>query len=141
MASLALFLLGAATAFDLRTGKIPNRLIALGYVIGAIAQIHSPPEAFYHLVYAVATILLLYPLFLIRGFGAGDIKLFSALSLYCAPAFLAQVMMYSLFAGAGISAGRLLWCRARKREMETHYIHYTVCILLAYLYRLIQEAG
>lgn len=139
--SLALLLLGTATVFDLRTGKVPNQLIIAGFVIGAIVQIRSPEDGVRYLAIATATVGILYPLFLIKGLGAGDIKLFSALSLYCTPLFLAEVMVYSLFAGAGISAGRLLLSRVRKRDMETHYIHYTVCILLAYVVKAVQEAS
>ena len=138
MVSLALFLLGAATFFDLRTGKVPNQLIVAGYLIGGIVRIHSIQDAIGCAGTAVLTIAILYPLFLIKGLGAGDIKLFSALSVYCPPVFLAEVMVGSLFVGAGIAVWRLLLQKIKRRDLETHYLHYTVCILAAFVMELLR---
>ena len=135
---VVLLLTGIAMWSDLRTKKVPNRLILAGYLTGAILLINAPPDRLDGLPDIVVRfvwraawpILLLYPLFLLRGLGAGDIKLFSVLSVFYPCSILTQIMVYSLFIGAGISICHILVCRIT-RTKRRKYIHYTVCIFFA----------
>ena len=128
-----LLVLGAAVYFDLTREKVPNRLIITGYIAGAIFNIHAPPDIIHYLISIIWPILLLYPLFLIRGLGAGDIKLFSVLSIFTSSAVLIQVMILSLFVGTGVFALRWLACSCRTGKQPPAYIHYTLAILAAYV--------
>ncbi|MBQ9631489.1 MAG: prepilin peptidase [Lachnospiraceae bacterium] len=136
---IVLLLLGAAVLSDLKTEKVPNRLILAGYALGALYRIHAPPELAYFVWDIVYPIALLYPLYLARGLGAGDIKLFSVLSVFYPFSILIQIMIFSLYVGAGQAACRLAYARVFHKEYK-NYIHYTICILLAYLIYLMQEA-
>lgn len=139
-AMMILTLLIAAVYFDLKTDKVPNELIVLGYLIGALTQIHAPPDVRQFIVSVVWPIALLYPLFLIRGLGAGDIKLFSVLSVFYSPAILMQIMIFSLFIGAAVCFCNWIVCQFVTRTITKSYIHYTVCILFSFLFQFIWEA-
>ena len=134
---MVLILLGSAMLSDLKTEKVPNGLILVGDVAGFVCRVHSPPDVLSALWDVFWPILLLYPLFLIKGLGAGDIKLFSVLSVFYHFSILTQIMILSLYVGAGIIALRLIYTRVFHTKFE-RYIHYTVCILAAYLIVLTQ---
>ena len=135
---IIIVLLGLAVFSDLKTEKVPNGLIICGYAIGAFLCVHSPLGLCSFLWSIIWPILLLYPLFLIRGLGAGDIKLFSVLSVFFHYSILLQIMIYSLYVGAGICILRLAYSRVFQKKLN-NYIHYTVCILAAYLIIFTQE--
>ena len=133
LAYIVLLLAGAAMACDLREGKVPNQLILAGYLIGAVTQIRAPMDIPRCLVSLIWPVLALYPLFLLRALGAGDIKLFSVLSVFYPHTMILQIMLDSLVIGAGMSVVGLLTCRLNN-ERQVKYIHYTVCIFFAYVF-------
>ncbi len=129
---LSTALLGVAVVTDLRTEKVPNQWIVAGYVIGAICRVRGLEDLLRMFIDILWPIILLYPLFLVRGLGAGDIKLFSVLSIFYSFSTMIQIMIISLYIGAGIIAVRFVYARLFQKSFQ-HYIHYTVCILAAYI--------
>ena len=111
-------LLTVATLFDARDYKIPNQLIALGYVAGLfinVAQYHLAGTLIF--IFNITwPILLLYLLYLVGGLGAGDIKLFSVMAPMVGAGMTENVMILSLFLAAAVAVGL---CIYEKRIYET----------------------
>lgn len=135
---ITLTLLAAAVFFDLKTTKVPNPLIIAGYITGALLRIRAPEDALQCLADILWPIIILYPLFLMRGLGAGDIKLFSVLSILYPFSILIQIMILSLYVGAGLIISRKIYERLSERSYK-NFIHYTLCILIAYCILLLRE--
>lgn len=73
-----------AAIFDLRLRRIPNQLVLMGYLWGLAYRIDCDglKGSFIFGARVLWPICLLYILFLLRGIGAGDIKLFSVISAF-----------------------------------------------------------
>ncbi len=105
-----LFLSLLAYMFDLREGRVPNILIISGYTTGFIYAICEKgasgiPEAIISLAWPI---LLLYVLFRIRALGAGDIKLFSVISLFLDHHHMLTIIFASFVIGAVFGGYRLI---------------------------------
>lgn len=162
---IASVLLILASIYDKRTGKIPNVLILWGYLIGIFFQvlINGPPGVVHFLIKAGMPIIGLYLLFFINALGAGDVKLISVTSVYLDGRFTISLILTSFFIGAGISCLRILKNKdffdrmhcftayigkslKTKRILKystlnkgSSYIHFSVCILFAYIYLLLRR--
>ncbi len=115
---VVLFLSIFAYIFDLGDGKVPNALIIIGYTSGFIYAISKKgasgiPEAIISLVWPI---LLLYILFRIRALGAGDIKMFSVISLFLDHHQMLMIIYLSFITGAVFGAVRLI----RNRQILAH---------------------
>ena len=128
-----LIILCIAVWFDLKTDKVPNWLILVGYGAGALFRIGQAADIPVYLERMALPIVILYPLFLIRGLGAGDIKLFSVISIFFVHGALFKIMLYSLFIGGAICIVNKVLSKAIQGVEAKRYIHYTVCILAGYL--------
>lgn len=108
----ASLLLAAACWTDLRTMRIPNRLNVAFAVGGIVYQLAC--FGYRGLVFAifgaVAGIVPLYVLFLLRGMGGGDVKWFGAFGTWMGALTTLRLMMYAIVA-AGVIAGVLLLMR------------------------------
>jgi prepilin peptidase CpaA len=98
----ALALAAAAAVRDLQTRRIPNGLVlagaASGLALGAWSSGGSGlVEAF---LGGLAGFLVFLPFFLLRGMGAGDVKLMGALGTCLGPLAILQVALAAAFAGA-----------------------------------------
>lgn len=73
-------LLISACVVDLRTRRIPNLLVGFGMCLGfGLAWSATGPAGLWFALKGVATgFALFFPLFLLRAFGAGDVKLMMA---------------------------------------------------------------
>ena len=83
MAEIAMAgILSAASYFDWRTEKIPNRLILLGLlpVTGALFQCRGLQEMCWRLLSMGLVLLVCWPFYLMRGLGAGDLKLLALIA-------------------------------------------------------------
>ncbi|HXG92281.1 MAG TPA: prepilin peptidase [Blastocatellia bacterium] len=121
--ALILLSVTAAGLFDLRWRRIPNWLVLA--TIAASLIWHGLTGGLSGLWMSVAGLLvgtaILFPLFLMRGMGAGDVKLFGALgaavtfkhvlTLFVLSAIIAGVMavVRVLFARAIVSTAANLW--------------------------------
>lgn len=102
-------LLIIAALSDSRNSRIPNRLIVIGYCCGLTYCVlgNGTNGIIIFLIKAIWPIGMLYILFCIRGLGAGDIKLFSAISPFLEMNMMIKIILYSFFIGAGIACYRI----------------------------------
>lgn len=77
-------LAGATVVFDFKTFRIPNRLNFLGFITGVIYSLiqYGFREAGKSILWAVITMAALFALYVSGVLGAGDIKLYAALSTF-----------------------------------------------------------
>ena len=109
----------AATAIDLRTRRIPNALtlgaaaaavVCLGVVGGWRAMVWSAAGW-------TVGLLIFLPLFLLRGLGAGDVKLLAAFGAWLGPSGAWWVAVYGAIAGGVIAVPWLLMRGALTRTL------------------------
>ena len=106
----------AAVVFDLKTGRIPNKLILTGYLAGILLQVieSGPAGIFIFFQRAGSPIMLLYVLYYIKALGAGDVKLYSVTAVYFPFSQMKYVFLYSFLLGAAASLVRVL----QKRQLR-----------------------
>jgi prepilin peptidase CpaA len=100
-AGIAIALAVCATAYDLRTRRIPNMLtfggaaVALAYhgVFGGTAGLATSLGGW------LLGIALFFPFFALRGLGGGDVKLLGALGAWMGPFAVLYIGLYSTLAG------------------------------------------
>lgn len=166
-----------AVYFDIKTYKIPNALTVTGMAAGIIYRLYGlgPPGLFTAATDLIAGMMILFPLYLIRCLGAGDIKLLMVISTFLGWKVTLIVSFYSLMIGAviGLLKGSILSALQRnnfkdtlikKQRMDQNVIgpknrtdqnktdnrktqdaghvkctiHYSIPILIAYLFCLIR---
>jgi len=143
------YLLGAVY-MDLRTDRVSNLYILLGYITGCFVNIQTwgSRGIYSFLVNALWPIVLLYILFLIRAVGAGDIKLLSVVSTFLGPSTTIHVVVASVFMGAIISIYKILKQKNMRvggifffgrKYRPRSFIHYTVGIFGAFIYVYMKE--
>ena len=118
-----------AASTDITSRRIPNRLIAIALAGALIAQcmLRGVGEgAVVWLAGAVTGLLLLLPLYLLRGMAAGDVKLMLAIGAWVGPALTTCIVLATFVAG-GIGAlavviwrGRVLQLFANVRGLAMH---------------------
>ena len=113
--SLQLLLAGAffiaAIVMDLYKEKIPNKLCLLaifcGFAINAYyAQLQGALMALFGFLLAF---IILFPTFIFRILGAGDIKLMMGIGALMGPSLLVSSLAYGIVAGAGTSLLLIIW--------------------------------
>jgi prepilin peptidase CpaA len=108
----AVILLSATTAgyFDLRWRRIPNWLVA-GTVAVSLSW-HAAANGWAGLAMSAVGlfvgIALLFPLFLLRGMGAGDVKFFGAVGAAVTYQHVFTILFISLVVAAGIGFYQVL---------------------------------
>lgn len=110
-------LLVIAAVQDVQSGKISNRLIVTGLLVGFAFQIieYQFCGVYYFLRNISVPVILLYLLFQMRVLGAGDIKLFSMIGSILTIWELLRCMVYAFFAAG---AGAVLFLAADKRRWQ-----------------------
>jgi len=106
-------LLLLAAVCDMRSRRIPNRLVAavalLGLAVAASGGLAALPTA---LVTALTVLLLTFAAFAAGVLGGGDAKLVAAVALVCAtPAAAVQFLMLTVMAGGVLALFWLFWRR------------------------------
>jgi prepilin peptidase CpaA len=108
-------LLCFAVAHDLRSRRIPNRLVAAGMVCAAMLQ-WAVPNACAHLgeldgrwhtplAGALSGLALLLPLYVLRLLGAGDVKLMGMVGAFVGPRLVVGVTVSTLVVGGVLALG------------------------------------
>ncbi|MDD6072517.1 MAG: prepilin peptidase [Clostridiales bacterium] len=94
---------------DIKTGKIENRLVAAGLIAGLLfAAVRDGPKGIWTSVRMMGIVfVMLIFLFIIKGLGAGDIKLFCVLAVFF-PEDIIQIIIVSFFAGGIAATGKIL---------------------------------
>lgn len=134
---IVLFFLAEALRQDLDCRRISNRLILAGIGCGAALRIFS--EGIWQIGRLTADLLLpvglLFILYLFRVLGAGDLKLFSIISIFIGRKACFYVICYAFLAGA---AAGLLSILKRKKWGLTK-AGFAAEIVIAYLFWLIRQ--
>ncbi len=106
----AFALAGAACWFDLRTRRIPNALTFPAALVGLITAtvVHGGYGTFSSVAGLFVGLLLFFPLFALKGLGAGDVKLLGAIGAWLGTAAVLMVAFYTALAG-GVLAVALIW--------------------------------
>ncbi len=114
---------------DLVKDKIYNAWVIPGLVTGMLTSLTRGPGGFAESLKAVGvTLMILLPVYFIRGIAAGDVKLFmSAASFLSMQDAVSCIVISFLIAGA-ISVAILILKRNKKRE-----IHFAVPVLASVL--------
>lgn len=94
-------ILSGAAVLDVFTGKIPNVLVLAGLLNGCFCQLlRAGPPGLWQAASAILILFILtYPLYLLHGLGAGDIKLYCVIGSYIGLYSAAKIVLASLFAG------------------------------------------
>lgn len=132
-----LTILLTAVVTDMTSGKISNRLIVFGLLSGLAFRIFGEGGAgvLTFMFHVSIPVVLFYLLYQMRALGAGDIKLFSVVGAYLPLQTLLRVMLVSLFAGAVIGVGKILYQQVilRRPYGKKTFIHFSLAILAAYV--------
>ena len=104
-----------AVQSDLRHRRIPNVLSLFG-IIAALA-LHCQSDGLHGLAAglggAAVGFLCFVPFYLLRGMGAGDVKLLAAVGAILGPQGAVLAALFSLLAGGFTAIGYVLWQAAR----------------------------
>jgi prepilin peptidase CpaA len=117
----AFILLSVTTAgyIDLRWQRIPNWLVILTVLVSI--SWHAAMTGLAGLWMSLAGMLVgtavLFPLFLIRGMGAADVKFFGALGAAVTYENILTVLVFSLFIAGIMAAFRVVLARAFKSTL------------------------
>ncbi len=129
---LTCILLIGIVANDLHNYKVNNKLILVGTVAGVIVSIwnHGAYGLWQFALGYMTPILILYLFFILKMFGAGDIKTFAVIGgLYGIP-FVLSCIVYSLFAGGIIcilsmlKSKNLILAYLRLQNRFNHFFQY-----------------
>ncbi len=143
MKLFVLFYIFSAFLFDITTTRIPNRLIVAGFAVSALCNLYQggPAATAQTCLAAAALFVILFPLFLFRMTGAGDIKILLVLFLFTKGSGFFRILFGTLMFGGVLSVFILLADGAftdRFRYFGS-YIQRVLCTRKALPYR--QEGG
>jgi prepilin peptidase CpaA len=103
----AFTLLTVTTAgyFDLRFHRVPNWLVAATALLSVVwhTSLAGPSGLWSSVSGLLLGVVLLFPLFLLRGMGAGDVKFFGALGAAVTYDGVLPILAIALFVGAGMA--------------------------------------
>jgi prepilin peptidase CpaA len=114
---IALAVVGIAAYTDVRARRVPNWLTVSGLVLGLVLHLELSgwPGLKISLGGAALALLVLFPVVLMRGLGAGDWKLFGALGAILGPTVAMVVLFFAIMIG-GVMA---LFLVIRRRMLLT----------------------
>ncbi|MDE5862841.1 MAG: prepilin peptidase [Lachnospiraceae bacterium] len=124
-------ILSRAVYTDIREGKIENSLIAAGLVMGIVTACLTGglDRLLLSVRQSVLVMLSMFILFVIKGLGAGDIKLLSVLAVFMPEKILSVIVMAFLTAAAFIVMRMLVrFCRKRAMFKKREALHFSVPI-------------
>ena len=120
----AFALAAAACWFDMRTQRIPNWLTfpaaALGLIAATVA--HSGPGTVASAAGFLVGIGIFFPLFVLKGLGAGDVKLMGALGAWLGTSIIFGVAFYTALAGGVLGLVLILRHRYGSQAMRNLYL-------------------
>lgn len=122
------FALAAAACWcDVRTRRIPNWLTfpaaLLGVLIATLA--HGGPGAIASAAGLLVGLLLFFPLFALKGLGAGDVKLLGALGAWLGASLVFAVAFYTSLAGGVLAIGLIVKHRYAGQAMRNLWLLFT----------------
>lgn len=126
-------ILTLANIFDARSYRIPNQLVVLGYAAGFCLNITADPinGVFSFLIKAVWPVIILFLLYILKGLGAGDIKLFSVMSTVVGTHLTAEAMIASVMLAGVAVLGLLIYERRLDLKRRLHFSFYITAAFLS----------
>ena len=123
--------LSAAVFVDMRRYKIPNLCIAIGMAAGLIVTLLSYSYMGVGKAFAQAGLLfiVLYPFYLMRGIGAGDVKLFMMTACYLQGKRLWEYLFVSMLIAGAVSVLKMI-CFPESRQRLFYLARYLQKIVL-----------
>lgn len=126
-------LLARAVYTDIKNGKIENKVILAGMVSGALlAYVNEGMKGVLNSLKTAGIILaVLFIFFIIKGLGAGDIKLFCVLAIFF-PKEAAVIVMASFFIGGIFAVGKMLirWLRKENAYLRRETMNFSIPIAI-----------
>lgn len=118
--AIVLLLVSAATAFDVRSHRIPNWLVFSGALVGIVYHAFSPYGlgAFSSLKGLVVGLAAFMPLYMLRAMGAGDVKLMAMVGAFLGPASALGAVLTTFIAGGVLAIAAAIRNRAMPRLLE-----------------------
>ena len=126
-------LLAAAVWHDVRSRRIPNRLVFPGALLGLLinslplqvdgwlAPVAAPLGLPMALAGFVVGLALLLPLYALKAMGAGDVKLLAMVGAFLGPYPVAIVMLFSLLSGGVMAVIVASWSGTLRRVTANSY--------------------
>jgi prepilin peptidase CpaA len=128
----AFTLAGAACWFDVRTRRIPNQLTfpaaTVGLVVATLA--HGGEGAISSAAGLLVGLALFFPLFVLKGLGAGDVKLMGALGAWLGSSVVLGIAFYTTLAGGLLALGLIVKHRYGTQVLRNLWLlltHWRVC--------------
>ena len=120
----AFALAGAACWCDVRTRRIPNWLTFTAAALGVVAATashggHGTVSSLGGLLVGTA---LFFPLFVLRGLGAGDVKLMGALGAWLGTSIVFGVAFYTTLAGGVLALALIVRHRYGRQTIRNLYL-------------------
>ena len=114
-----------AVGMDLRSMRISNRLILIGWVVSLIRRVlcDGMGGLFTGLFLISLPVILLYLLFLAGALGAGDIKLFSLIGGFTNEKELMWCIVFAFLFAAVISFAKLIFYGTFFQSMKSVYMY------------------
>lgn len=121
---------------DLTEHKIRNELIYVGTCLKILHILFCQENILQALLKFMVIFLILFPLYLIKGLGAGDIKLFMMTGLYLNGNAIYHCIFYSLIIGAVVGICKRILITILKSNLTSlsvHQIHFSIPIFISVL--------
>ena len=103
-------LLGIAAVWDVRTRRIPNRLVLgvglAGLIVSAFGL--AAPDLWHSIAGSAVGLGIWFPLFAIGALGAGDVKLFAAAAAWLGPERTLAAALYAALLGGVLAVAWML---------------------------------
>ena len=108
-------ILAPAVYSDIRSHRIPNKLIILGLIVALFFQLAASAThgLWSGLLGAVIGLACFIPFYAMRAMGAGDAKLMAVVGFFMGPAGALYAALFSLITGGLCALGYLMWCGLR----------------------------
>jgi prepilin peptidase CpaA len=130
--AIILSIVSIAGYLDVRFGRIPNRFTGVALLLGLCA--HALTSGWGGLGRSVAGAavgtVLLFPLFVLRALGGGDVKLVAALGAAVTSRPLLDILLLTLWIAAALAVPVIVWrwswrpAASRLRAAIAHFWHH-----------------
>lgn len=132
--------LAFVAVMDIHSAKVKNKYILFGLLAFGIIEIGlGDMAATTYLYKCVGALFLLYPLYMLGAFGAGDVKLFSVISPVLAWNSFISMVFVSMCLAAGWGMGLVLRDMASDSRIESHKICFVPFIFISFLIETAKE--
>lgn len=134
--------LARAVYTDVKKGIIENRLVVFGLLAGVGFRFFEGglPEVLFSLRTAGLIVLSLFFLFVLKGLGAGDIKLFCMIAVFLREKIILVVIL-SFFAGAVIAITKMAvrFLKKEKIYIRNEQMNFSIPVVIATVIAILEE--